>query len=77
MDATLMSWTQVLAIVLPVLASVWWTGSESNADIKNLRAEANAERIALTAILTEMNSEMKDFHGRLCAIEEKQRRTNE
>lgn len=35
------------------------------------RTEANADRRDIMNLLKEMKEEMKDFHGRLCAIEER------
>lgn len=62
-----MDWTQILAIVagnagifIPVF--LW------------LRSEANSDRREVMGILIEMKDEMKDFHGRLCAIEERNRK---
>lgn len=37
------------------------------------RSEANADRRDMMKMLQEMKDEMKDFHGRLCAIEERNR----
>lgn len=69
-----MDWSQVLGVVvgnaamfLPVF---FWLRTEANAD----RREAHADRRDIMNILNEMKEEMKDFHGRLCAIEERNRR---
>lgn len=65
-----MDWTQVLAIIggnaatfLPIF---FW-----------LRSEANADRRDIIKILIEMKDEMKEFHGRLCAIEERKNKKGE
>lgn len=62
-----MEWSQVLAIILgnagmffPIF---FW-----------LRSEANADRRDIVKILNEMKDEMKDFHGRLCKIEERNKK---
>lgn len=62
-----MDWAQVLAIIggnaatfLPIF---FW-----------LRSEANSDRRDIINILLEMKNEMKDFHGRLCSIEENRRK---
>jgi hypothetical protein len=61
-----MEWSQVLAIILGnagvFLPIFFW-----------LRSEANADRRDIVNILLEMKEEMKDFHGRLCAIEERKK----
>lgn len=36
-----------------------------------LRSEANSDRRDIVNILMEMKDEMKDFHGRLCRLEER------
>ena len=66
-----------IAIVATVLAMMFWSRSEAN----TLRAEAKEDRkdflqICRTLELTvnAIQTEMKDFHGRLCAIEEKGRK---
>lgn len=38
------------------------------------RSEANLDRRDMMNIMKEMKDEMKDFHGRLCRIEEARRR---
>lgn len=62
-----MEWSQVLAIIagnaamfLPIF---FW-----------LRTEANADRRDIINILIEMKEEMKEFHGKLCAIEERNKK---
>jgi hypothetical protein len=39
-----------------------------------LRTEANADRRDILTIVRAMQEENKDFHGRLCAIEERNRK---
>lgn len=61
-----MDWTQAVVIIaanLAVTVPLWlWN-----------RTEANADRREISAVLRELKEEMKDFHGRLCAIEERYR----
>jgi len=38
------------------------------------RTESNADRREIMSILREMKDEMKDFHGRLCTIEERNKK---
>ena len=59
-----MQWEQIFAIIggnaaLFIPMFIW------------LRTEANSDRRDIINILIEMKNEMKDFHGRLCAIEER------
>jgi hypothetical protein len=68
-----MDWTQVLTIVGAILAIVvanWymflWSISETNAQI-----------IKIENWILEIHKEMKDFHGKLCAIEERKKMEKE
>ena len=56
----LMEWTQVLTILGGNLAMFLWATRQSRTDY-----------LHLSKILEGIQSEMKDFHGRLCAIEER------
>jgi hypothetical protein len=68
-----MQWYHVMAVVLGNLAVIlplWlWNRTESNAD----RREASADRRDILNLIRGIDAEMKDFHGRLCAIEERNR----
>lgn len=52
-----MDWLQVLAIAGFAVGSMWFMRKESTKEIREMRSETNKE--------------MRDFHGRLCALEEK------
>jgi len=62
-----MDWSQVYAIIGTnlgtTLALFLWARSESKADWRHMDAQVSA-----------IHSEMTDFHGRLCAIEERNKR---
>ena len=58
-----MDWTQFIIFVIGVFGMFFWNRTESRAD----------QRMALS-ILDAINKEMKDFHGRLCAIEERNKK---
>ena len=66
-----MEWAQVLAMVFGNAAFViplWlWNRAESRADMRHFESSVNAQLLGI-------REEMKDFHGRLCAIEERNRR---
>jgi len=64
MDTVGMNWIQVVTIVganfgLMLVLFLW------------LRSEANADRRDICGLIKEIQNEMKDFHGRLVAIEER------
>jgi len=66
-----MDWTQILALVLGngalIIPLFLWNRSESRADIRHMDAKLEATRELVRAIY----DEMKDFHNRLCLIEER------
>lgn len=66
-----MDWIQFSVFILANMVfslTLWlWNRAESRSDFRNLE---NFTRENITAI----REEMKDFHGRLCAIEEKNKR---
>jgi hypothetical protein len=66
-----------VATVGTVLAMMFWCRSEAN----SLRAEAKQDRKDMLQIsrnlelaVAGMQTEMKDFHNRLCAIEERKQK---
>ena len=63
-----MDWAQVLAMIvgnLAIILPLWlWSRAESRADYRHLEASVSANLLGI-------REEMKDFHGRLCAIEER------
>lgn len=58
-----MDWTQVLTIVLSNMALIFWARAESRADYRALRE-----------VIEAIQTEMKDFHARLCVIEERNKK---
>lgn len=55
-----MDWTQALTIIGVNFSLILWSMRERRADF-----------LYITKLIDEIKTEMKDFHGRLCAIEEK------
>lgn len=64
-----MDWIQFAIFVGSTVGLFFWNRSESNAD----RREAAADRRDMLQLIRNIEIEIKDFHGRLCAIEEKNR----
>ena len=59
------------ALILPL----WlWNRSESRSDIRNIDSKIESNRQETNAILQAIRDDIKDFHGRLCAIEERNRK---
>jgi hypothetical protein len=69
----MMDWIQVLVIVFGnaawVLPLFLWSRSESRADNRQMLSMMQGIQSQIIAI----QQEIKDFHGRLCAIEERYR----
>jgi predicted aminopeptidase len=73
-----MDWTQVLAIILGNFAMLganlgifFWLRAEANADRRQIQQESAADRRDFLSLIREIKDELKDFHARLCVIEEK------
>lgn len=58
-----MDWTQVLTIVGSNIALFLWARAESRSDTR-----------MMLSMIDGIQKEMKDFHGRLCAIEERNKK---
>lgn len=65
-----MDWTQFAIFIVSVLGIYWTTRQDINA----LRAESAADRRDILQLIRSIETEIKDFHGRLCAIEEGRKR---
>ncbi len=62
-----MDWIQFAIFIVSILGMFSWL----RADIALNRTESSADRRDMLSLLRELKDEMKDFHGRLCAIEER------
>jgi hypothetical protein len=62
-----MEWTQFVIFCVGVFGLFIWNRTESRADARHTDAKLEAIR----ALMYEVIQESKDFHGRLCAIEER------
>jgi hypothetical protein len=62
-----MDWMQFATFMIGNMVftlSLWfWNSFESRTDMR-----------AIVALISSINAEIKDFHGRLCAIEERNRK---
>jgi hypothetical protein len=64
-----MEWTQFIIFCVSVFGLFLWNRSESRSDQRNTDAKLDAIRNLMHAVI----EENKDFHGRLCTLEEKYR----
>lgn len=62
-----MDWIQVLTLFFANAGLVIWFRSESRSDWRHMDAK-------LDNSIRAIQEEMKDFHGRLCAIEERNKK---
>lgn len=72
-----MDWIQFTVFFLgnSVLGfTLWlWNRTEGAAERREILAKTCADRREIMNLLNAIQAEIKDFHGRLCAIEEKKR----
>lgn len=62
-----MDYIQFTLFALGIFGLFFWNRAENRADYRHLHSLMESQR----NIIDEMRKEDKDFHGRLCALEEK------
>ena len=62
-----MDWTQFVLLLIALIGMF----ASQKSDIQQNRSEAAADRRDMLQLMRNIQDEMKDFHGRLCAIEER------
>ena len=60
-------WIQILSLFLANAGLIIWFRAESRSDWRHMDAK-------LDTLTKAIQEEMKDFHGRLCAIEERKKK---
>lgn len=68
-----MEFSQTLGIITGVLGVILGNAAIFIPLILWFRAEANSDRRDIVNLIISIKDEMKDFHGRLCAIEERRK----
>jgi len=68
-----MEWTQFAIFSISVFGLFLWNRSESRSDIRNIQQEIAADRRDILGLIKSIQEEIRDFHGRLCAIEERRK----
>ena len=68
-----MEWAQFIIMFVGVVGLFAWNRVESRADTRHMQAQIRANGELIREVHNEIHMEMKDFHGRLCAIEERYR----
>jgi cell division protein FtsB len=73
-----MDWLQVVSLILgntALILPLWlWSRSESRSDMRHMDAKLEAALQMMNGNVQAIQAEIKDFHGRLCAIEERNRK---
>ena len=69
-----MEWTQVLTIVGSNIGLILWARSESRSDYRHLEQKTLEMMSGIKYEIDAIHAEIKDFHGRLCAIEERNKK---
>lgn len=64
-----MAWEQFLILLITLFGMFYWLKNDS----QNMKEEMSADRRDMLTLLRGIQDEMKDFHGRLCTIEERYR----
>ncbi|HET6457890.1 MAG TPA: hypothetical protein VFG24_03300 [Nitrosopumilaceae archaeon] len=65
-----MDWTQFAIFFIGVMGLFIWNRSESRSDIRHMDTKLESNRELVRAIY----DEVKDFHNRLCIIEERNKK---
>lgn len=66
-----MEWIQILVVLVTVAGLFIWNRAESRADSRHYDAQLKQFNERTEALISAIKDEMRDFHGRLCAIEER------
>jgi hypothetical protein len=69
-----MEWVQFIIFFLGVFGLWLWNRAENRSDSRHMETQLRANSELIRAVHNEILLEMKDFHGRLCAIEERNRK---
>jgi hypothetical protein len=59
---------------LSIVGLFIWNRTESRTDTRHMDQKLDAFRVETISILSAIQQEMKDFHGRLCVIEERNKK---
>lgn len=74
MDCLSQSWLQILSLFLANAALIMWFRAESRSDWRHMDAKVDANYKEVNQLIRAIHDEMKDFHTRLCIIEERNKK---
>jgi hypothetical protein len=69
-----MEWTQFIIMFLGMVGLFAWNRAEARNDARHMDNKIEANRKETNTIILAIQQEIKDFHARLCSIEEKSRK---
>lgn len=73
-----MEWSQFFGFLLTIAGLFFWNRSESRSDHRELKTSTDAQLLAIREDMKAFRElwaqETRDFHGRLCSIEERNRK---
>ena len=64
------SWIQILSLFMANARLIIWFRAEARSDWRHLDNKIDANQKETNQMLKAIQEEMKDFHARLCVIEE-------
>lgn len=65
---------EALAIIISMIVMFLWLRTEANADRRETRLIQSEDRKDIMNLVRSIQEDVKDFHNRLCAIEERNRK---
>ena len=68
-----MQYVELLTILATIVGLFMWNRSESRNDWRMANALSREDWRMANALIQSIKDEMKDLHGRLCAIEERRK----
>lgn len=69
-------WVQIVSLFLANAGLIIWFRAESRSDWRHMDNKLEANQKEIKSLIEAIKDEMRDFHGRLCAIEERYRKDN-
>jgi cell division protein FtsB len=69
-----MDWIQFGLFCVANIGLFIWNRTESRSDNRHMDAKLEAALTAMNANVQAIQAEIKDFHGRLCTLEERNRK---
>jgi len=68
-----MNWSQVLTIFCGNIALFLWSTRQARSDFLHLDKKIEDNRKEINQLIKAIHEEIKDFHNRLCEIEERKK----